>query len=105
MGERQPGEARSQRGGAVVLSEAGRGARLDLARYEYEILCLLIRRPGWVYTREKIMEMVWIEPDESFERTVDTHIKTIRAKLRAVDPDTDPIITHRGVGYSLKEAR
>ncbi|MBP7736170.1 MAG: two-component system response regulator CreB [Spirochaetes bacterium] len=80
-----------------------RGERLDLARYEYEILCLLIRRPGWVFTREKIMEMVWIEPDESFERTVDTHIKTIRAKLRAVDPGTDPIMTHRGVGYSLRE--
>lgn len=82
---------------------AYRGERLDLARYEYEILCILIRRPGWVFTREKIMEMVWIEPDESFERTVDTHIKTIRAKLRAVDPGADPIMTHRGVGYSLRE--
>jgi len=82
---------------------AYRGERLDLARYEYEILCLLIRRPGWVFTREKIMEMVWIEPDESFERTVDTHIKTIRAKLRAIDPGADPIMTHRGVGYSLRE--
>ncbi len=80
-----------------------RGVVLDLARYEYEILRLLVSRPGWVYTREKIMEMVWIEPDESFERTVDTHIKTIRAKLRTVDPETDPIITHRGVGYALKE--
>jgi two-component system, OmpR family, catabolic regulation response regulator CreB len=80
-----------------------RGALLDLARYEYEILCLLIRRPGWVYTREKIMELVWVEPDESFERTVDTHVKTIRAKLRAVHPETDPIMTHRGVGYSLRE--
>ncbi len=82
-----------------------RGAPLDLSRYEYEILCLLIKRPGWVYTREKIMEMVWVEPDESFERTVDTHIKTIRAKLRAIDPRSDPITTHRGVGYSLREDR
>jgi two-component system catabolic regulation response regulator CreB len=80
-----------------------RGTALELARYEYEILCLLIRRPGWVFTRDKIMELVWIEPDESFERTVDTHIKTIRAKLRGVDPEVDPIITHRGVGYSLRE--
>lgn len=82
---------------------AYRGTALDLARYEYEILCLLIRRPGWVFTRDAIMSMVWMEPDESFERTVDTHIKTIRAKLRAVDPGTDPIMTHRGVGYSLRE--
>lgn len=82
-----------------------RGALMDFSRYEYEILSLLLKRPGWVFTREKIMEMVWMEPDESFERTVDTHIKTIRSKLRAVDPGSDPIVTHRGVGYSLKEER
>lgn len=76
---------------------------LDLSRYEYEILCLFIRRPGWVFTRDKIMELVWVEPDESFDRTVDTHIKTIRAKLRTVNPTVDPIITHRGIGYALRE--
>ena len=82
-----------------------RGALLELSRYEFDILRLLLRRPGWVFTREKIMEMVWMEPDESYERTVDTHIKTIRAKLRAVDPGDDPIVTHRGIGYALREDR
>jgi two-component system catabolic regulation response regulator CreB len=76
---------------------------LTLARYEYEILKLFIRRPGWVFSREKIMELVWVEPEESFDRTVDAHIKTIRAKLREVNPELDPIETHRGVGYALKE--
>ena len=76
---------------------------LKLSKYEYEILNLLLSKPGWVYTREKIMEMVWEEPDESFERTVDTHIKTLRSKLKEIKTDHDPIITHRGYGYSLKE--
>jgi two-component system catabolic regulation response regulator CreB len=37
------------------------------------------------------------------DRTVDAHIKTLRAKLRAVVPEGDPIRTHRGMGYSLRE--
>lgn len=79
------------------------GEKLNLSRYEYEILCLLCKRPGWVFTREKIMEMVWAEPEESFDRTVDAHIKTLRAKLKTINPDCDPIETHRGIGYSLRE--
>jgi hypothetical protein len=47
------------------------------------------------------MEQVWGDANESFDRTVDTHIKTLRAKLRAVNPDISPINTHRGMGYSL----
>jgi two-component system catabolic regulation response regulator CreB len=39
---------------------------------------------------------------DSGDRTVDTHIKTLRAKLRQVRPDLDPIRTHRGMGYSLE---
>jgi two-component system catabolic regulation response regulator CreB len=67
------------------------------------MLVLFIGKPGWVFTRDQIMDMIWTEPDESFDRTVDAHIKTIRSKLRAVNPDIDPIITHRGIGYSLRD--
>ncbi|MHC4886374.1 MAG: two-component system response regulator CreB [Planctomycetota bacterium] len=76
---------------------------LELSRYEYQLLELMLNRPGWVYTRAQLMEQVWDEPDVSFERTVDTHIKTIRAKLKALTPDRDPIRTHRGIGYSLRD--
>lgn len=76
---------------------------LDLTRYEYRILKLLIKRPGWVFSRNQLMDAVWEEPDSSFDRTVDAHIKTIRAKAKTVNPDIDPIVTHRGIGYSLKE--
>ena len=77
--------------------------KLVLSRYEHDILVLLINRPGWIFSREKIMDLVWLEPEESFDRTVDAHIKTIRAKLKSVKPEIDPIETHRGLGYALKE--
>jgi two-component system catabolic regulation response regulator CreB len=80
------------------------GKALDLSRYEYKILEVLIGRPGWVFSRQKLMDLVWEDPAVSFDRTVDTHVKTIRAKLHEVRPDVDPIQTHRGLGYSLKEA-
>lgn len=80
-----------------------RGQVLDLTRYEYGILALLLRRPGMIFTREKILESVWEGPLESEDRTVDAHVKTIRAKLRAIESEIDPIQTHRGMGYSLRE--
>jgi two-component system catabolic regulation response regulator CreB len=74
---------------------------LDLTRYEYEVLRTLLRHPERIYTRTQIMEQVWPEPGESLERAVDTHIKTLRAKLRQVCEDENPIQTHRGMGYSV----
>lgn len=79
------------------------GRRLGLTRYEYGVLRLLVRRPGRVYTREELLEQVWEESEECSDRTVDTHIKTLRAKLRAIKPEKEPIRTHRGLGYALSE--
>lgn len=79
------------------------GEPLELSRYEYRLLVTLLQRPGYVLSRDQLMELVWDEPDASMDRTVDAHIKKLRAKLRAVKPDADPILTHRGLGYSLKE--
>lgn len=95
--------------GAVFLIDSERmrityfGEALPLSRYEFRILRMMVERPGWVFSRDKIMDLVWDVPGESFDRTVDTHIKTLRAKLKAVRADIDPIVTHRGMGYSLKE--
>jgi two-component system catabolic regulation response regulator CreB len=73
----------------------------DLTRYEYLLLALLLTRPGRILSRGQIMENVWQDCGESLERTVDTHIKTLRSKLRAVRADEEPIRTHRGLGYSI----
>ena len=53
--------------------------------------------------RDELMERAWDDPAAAFDRTVDAHVKTLRAKLRAVAPDADPIVTHRGMGYALRE--
>ena len=80
------------------------GRALDLSRYEYGILRLLVLRPGRVFTREELLDKVWDGGSDSFDRTVDAHIKTLRAKLKAVAPNVDPIRTSRGAGYALSEA-
>jgi two-component system catabolic regulation response regulator CreB len=82
-----------------------RGVALDLPRIEYRLLKVLVERPGRVFSRDELMSRAWDDPGSSFDRTVDTHIKSLRAKLRAIAPDDDPIQTHRGLGYSLREDR
>lgn len=76
---------------------------LDLSRYEYRLLKILISKPGWVYSRDKLMEMAWDEPGSATDRTIDSHIKSIRQKLKNTRSNIDPIKTHRGEGYSLQE--
>ena len=92
--------------GRFGLDEAGHRIRfdervLDLTRYEYGLLAALLVRPGAVLTRAQLMDRVWGDALESGDRTVDTHVKTVRAKLREVDAASDPIHTHRGLGYSV----
>ena len=79
------------------------GTPLELSRYEYRVLKLLVSRPGRVFSRDEILQQAWDEPEASFDRTVDAHIKQLRAKLKAVAPDVEAIRTHRGEGYSLSE--
>jgi two-component system catabolic regulation response regulator CreB len=110
-GAPQPAAASAPASGPSALFEVDeerfqirfKGTLLDLSRYEYRLLLVLVRRPGRVFSREQLMALAWESPEMSLERTVDTHIKTIRAKLKAVDPADDHIVTHRGLGYSLKE--
>ncbi len=77
------------------------GHWLKLTRREYGLLCSLLRRPGKVWSRDQLLSEVWGDDAESTDRTVDTHVKTLRAKLRDVRPDLELIVTHRGLGYSL----
>jgi two-component system catabolic regulation response regulator CreB len=79
------------------------GRMLDLSRYEYGLLKTLVGRPGFVFSRERLLELVWDDDSDSLDRTVDAHVKTLRAKLKAVAPTLEPIRTHRGVGYALAE--
>jgi len=80
-----------------------RGRTLDLSRTEYRLLKVLVERPGRVYSRDELMQRAWDDPASAFDRTVDAHVKALRAKLRDIDESADPISTHRGMGYSLRE--
>ncbi|CAN5347022.1 beta-lactam response regulator transcription factor BlrA [soil metagenome] len=75
---------------------------LSLTRREYGLLERLMRVPGKIWSRDSLLDAVWGDAADSVDRTVDTHVKTLRAKLREVRPDLELIVTHRGLGYSLE---
>ena len=79
-----------------------RGQALELTRYEYALLAALLQRPGAILSRTQLMDRGWDSDADSADRTVDTHIKTLRIKLRAAGADPDPIRTHRGIGYAIE---
>ena len=74
------------------------GRELDLTATEFELLAFLMRRPGWVFSREQLLSEVWGYSPAAGTRTVDVHIAQLRTKLGA----TNPIRTVRGVGYSIE---
>jgi DNA-binding response OmpR family regulator len=90
---------------------------LDLQRYtvrlgetpvpltvtEFMILHALVKRPGHVKTRQQLMEEGYPHDSYVSERTIDSHIKRIRAKLAAVDPQFEGIETVYGLGYRFRE--
>jgi two-component system, OmpR family, catabolic regulation response regulator CreB len=80
-----------------------KGALLELTRTEYRLLSLLVRRPGRVFSRQEILDRISDNPEMSLDRTIDSHVKSLRAKLRELDSSCDWIVTHRGFGYSLAD--
>jgi two-component system catabolic regulation response regulator CreB len=78
------------------------GVLLNLTKLELGLLLKLLKAPQRIHSREALLDAVWGASADSGDRTVDTHIKTLRAKLREAAPTRDPIKTHRGMGYSLE---
>ena len=77
------------------------GSVLNLTFYEYGILKHLLASPERVFSREQLMDAVWEMPEVALDRSVDTHVKALRAKLKEVNAAVSPIKTHRGMGYSI----
>ena len=77
------------------------GQALPLTRREYRLLSHLLRGAGRIHSRDALLAAAWGDDSESTDRKVDTHIKTLRAKLREVDAGREYISTHRGMGYCL----
>jgi DNA-binding response OmpR family regulator len=77
--------------------------QLDLRPKEYDLLHFLARNRGQVFSRDALLSHVWGLEAYIGERTVDVHVRRLRAKLAAVDPDAHVILTEWGVGYRLAE--
>lgn len=98
-------EAAPQSLSNIFIDEQGfeasiNGRTLSLAPYEFRLLVVLADSPGRIFSRLQLLEKVWKEPHAAMERTVDAHIKGLRAKIKKA-AGKDLIVTHRGFGYSL----
>lgn len=90
--------------GALTIDENSHvvtadGATIELTYKEYELLALLLKHQGRVYSREQILDLIWGHDYDGESRTVDVHIRTLRAKL---GESANLIKTVRGVGYKLE---
>ena len=75
------------------------GRRVELTLKEFEVLRLLLKHPGLVYTRDQLLGEVWGLDYDGETRTVDVHIRSLRAKLAQAG---NMIATVRGLGYKLE---
>ncbi|VVO05183.1 two-component system response regulator CreB [Pseudomonas fluorescens] len=73
---------------------------LSLTRHEFRLLQCLVEQPERVFSREQLLDALGVAADAGYERSIDSHIKSLRGKLRRVAADAEPIQTHRGLGYS-----
>ncbi len=76
------------------------GQPLTLTRHEFRLLQCLLEQPQRVFSREQLLDALGVSADAGYERSVDSHIKSLRAKLRQVSETGEAIQTHRGLGYS-----
>ena len=76
------------------------GNTLDLTAHEYKLLATFLAQPNRTFTREQLLEHAWEDPGSAMDRTIDAHIKTLRAKLSKSSPACNEVIqTRRGLGY------
>lgn len=84
-------------------SVSWKGREVTLTITEFLILQALARRPGFVKTREQLMDLAYDEQVFVDDRTIDSHIKRLRKKFRAVDDGFSAIETLYGIGYRYSE--
>ncbi len=105
--ETQPGKALIERGNLVMDEErhtcTWKGGRVTLTVTEFLILQALALRPGVVKSRNALMDAAYDDQVYVDDRTIDSHIKRLRKKFKAVDDDFEMIETLYGVGYRFKE--
>ena len=105
--EQAPSKALIERGSLVLDEErhtcTWKGQRVTLTVTEFLILQALALRPGVVKSRDQLMDAAYQDDVYVDDRTIDSHIKRLRKKFRAVDPKFEAIETLYGVGYRFDE--
>lgn len=87
---------------ADAMTVSCHGQPLNLTAHEYKLLIALMAQPGRIFTREQLLIKAWDDPGSAMDRTVDAHIKSLRAKLRVCQEGSQDLIeTRRGLGYTL----
>ncbi|MDQ3876686.1 MAG: response regulator transcription factor [Actinomycetota bacterium] len=79
------------------------GRPVTLTYVEFELLSLLASTPGRVYTRRRLLELLWGDADYRDPRTIDVHVRHLREKLEREPRHPELILTVRGVGYRFRE--
>lgn len=85
--------------GAMELSK--NGTPVELTATEWKIFAAFVRQPNAVFTREKLIDIVFGGDYESYDRTIDTHIKNLRKKIETDTKNPQYILTVRGSGYKF----
>ena len=81
------------------------GARaIELTSTEFELLAMMMRQPGRVFTRGQLLDAVHGEEADAFERAIDAHIKNLRRKLEPDPRAPRYVLTVYGVGYKFSDA-
>lgn len=79
------------------------GRSIDLTAREFELLHHFVKRPGRVYSRAQLLDMVWGYGHEGYEHTVNSHINRLRAKIEEDPTHPEYILTIWGVGYKFND--
>ena len=78
------------------------GDRLDLTPVEFRLLKMFIQSPGRVFNRDQILDNIFEDGRIVLDRTVDTHVKNLRHKLKTASPEHDYVRSVYGIGYSFE---
>ena len=77
------------------------GTKVELTRVEFRLILAMVRRPGHVFSRDQLMDLVYTDRRVVSDRTIDSHIKNLRRKLNESSKEGDLIHSIYGVGYKL----
>ena len=104
---RRTGGGQTIHSSGVVLDDTRyqasiKGYQLDLTAIEFKLLQFLVASPGRIYSRQQLMDRIYPDQRIVSDRTIDSHIKKLRKKIAAANPDGEIIYSVYGVGYKFE---